>query len=75
MSMLLPQTLSIDGCKNIWVIKAPDSSCGIGIKLHARLEEILQSERGEQRRSQSDLLCSVSSQYACVYAKHPCIDL
>lgn len=48
MSVTHPQLLNIDGCKNIWVIKAPDSSCGIGIKLHSRLDDILQSERGNR---------------------------
>jgi hypothetical protein len=47
MAAAMPQLRHIDGFKNIWVIKAPDSSCGIGIKLHARLDEILQSERGD----------------------------
>lgn len=47
MAATLPQIRHIDGIKNIWVIKAPDSSCGVGIKLHARLDDILQSERGK----------------------------
>ena len=47
MAATLPQIRNIDGIKNIWVIKAPDSSCGVGIKLHARLDDILQSERGK----------------------------
>lgn len=47
MSVVHPQLLNIDGNKNVWVIKAPDSSCGIGIKLHSRLDDILESERGK----------------------------
>jgi hypothetical protein len=47
MGRIRTQSVQIDGCKNIWVIKAPDSSCGIGIKILSRLNDILQCEKGE----------------------------
>lgn len=36
----------MDGMKNIWVVKAPESSCGRGIKLFYKLEDILDWDRG-----------------------------
>eukprot|EP01034_Spumella_vulgaris_P024873 gene24873-31262_t len=36
----------MDGVKNIWVVKAPETSCGIGIKLFHKLSDILECERG-----------------------------
>lgn len=36
----------MDGMKNIWVVKAPETSCGRGIKLFYRLEDILDWDRG-----------------------------
>jgi hypothetical protein len=48
---LTPQFACVDGFRNIWVVKAPDSSCGIGIKVLYRLDDILQSERGMGSRT------------------------
>ena len=45
------QHRSIDGLRNVWVIKAPESSCGKGVKLFYRLQEILDCERGMGGRS------------------------
>jgi hypothetical protein len=36
----------INGSRNIWVVKAPEASCGTGLKLFYRLDDILESERG-----------------------------
>ena len=36
----------INGSKNVWVVKAPDASCGTGLKLLYRLGDILECERG-----------------------------
>ena len=36
----------MDGSKNIWVVKAPDASCGLGLKVLYRIEDILECERG-----------------------------
>lgn len=36
----------MDGNRNIWIMKSPDSSCGIGMRISYRLEEILDIERG-----------------------------
>lgn len=36
----------LDGFRNVWVIKAAESSCGIGITLFYRLQDILGSEKG-----------------------------
>jgi len=36
----------IDGCKNIWVVKAPEACRGLGLKVLYRLEDILECERG-----------------------------
>jgi hypothetical protein len=47
MCQLRRQYALIDGYKNIWVIKAPDSSCGVGIKVLSRLNDILQCEKGK----------------------------
>jgi hypothetical protein len=47
MARIRTQSVQIDGYKNIWVIKAPDSSCGIGIKILSRLNDILQCEKGK----------------------------
>lgn len=35
----------LDGYKNIWILKSPDSSCGIGMKILYKLEDILDLER------------------------------
>ncbi len=34
-----------DGYRNIWIVKSPDTSCGIGMKLAYRLDEIFELER------------------------------
>jgi hypothetical protein len=36
----------IDGTKNIWIVKAPDTSCGVGMKILYKLEDILDCEKG-----------------------------
>lgn len=41
----------IDGFQNLWVGKSPDSSCGIGIRLFHKLEDILDFERGMSGRT------------------------
>jgi hypothetical protein len=41
---------SLNGYMNIWIIKSPDSSCGIGMKLASRLEEILDVEKSMSGR-------------------------
>ena len=38
--------LFIDGTKNIWIVKAPDTCCGVGIKLLYRLADIIECEKG-----------------------------
>lgn len=40
----------IDGYRNIWLIKSPDSSCGIGMKLSYQIEEILEYEKNMSGR-------------------------
>lgn len=45
-----PQCL-VEGYRNIWVAKSPDSSCGKGIKLFSRLEDILDMERRMKGRT------------------------
>ncbi len=34
------------GFRNIWVVKAPDASCGLGLKLLYKLSDILSAEKG-----------------------------
>jgi len=34
------------GLRNSWIVKAPDASCGLGLKLLYRLNDILSAERG-----------------------------
>lgn len=34
------------GMRNVWVVKAPDASCGTGLRLLYRLSDILEAERG-----------------------------
>jgi Tubulin-tyrosine ligase family len=36
----------IDGFKNIWIVKAPDVSRGVGMQLLYRLDDILECEKG-----------------------------
>lgn len=44
---LTPQySPEFSGQRNIWVVKAPESSCGIGIKVLSRLNDILLCEKG-----------------------------
>ena len=38
--------MSIDGTKNIWIIKAPEACKGVGIKLLYKLHDILDCEKG-----------------------------
>ena len=37
---------TIDGFKNIWIVKAPDVSRGVGMQLLYRLDDILECEKG-----------------------------
>lgn len=41
----------IDGFQNLWVGKSPDSSCGIGIRIFYKLEDVLDFERGMSGRT------------------------
>lgn len=41
----------VDGYRNLWVGKSPDSSCGIGIRIFYKLEDILDFERGMSGRT------------------------
>ena len=34
------------GFRNVWIVKPPETSCGIGIKVFSRLEDILLCEKG-----------------------------
>lgn len=43
---LLSRQFFVDGLLNMWVIKSPDSSCGVGIRIFHRLDDILDCERG-----------------------------
>jgi hypothetical protein len=78
LSGLCPQLGSIDGFRNVWVVKAPDSSCGIGIKLQSQLDEILQSERGTVQHCDGSVVfalgvgCSAATFFYCflVLYKH-----
>jgi hypothetical protein len=78
LSRLCPQLGSIDGFRNVWVVKAPDSSCGIGIKLQSQLDEILQSERGTVQHCDGSVVfalgvgCSAATFFYCflVLYKH-----
>jgi hypothetical protein len=36
----------IDGMRNIWIIKAPDVSCGVGMQLSHNIQEILDFQKG-----------------------------
>lgn len=40
------QSHYVDGMNNVWIIKAPDTCCGVGMKLSHNLEAILECEQG-----------------------------
>jgi hypothetical protein len=40
----------LNGYRNIWIVKSPDSSCGIGMKLLYKLENILAIEKNMSNR-------------------------
>jgi Tubulin-tyrosine ligase family len=48
--LVLKKQLIIDGWRNIWIVKAPDVSRGLGMQLAYRLEDILECERGMSGR-------------------------
>ena len=37
---------NIDGIRNIWIVKAPDTSRGVGLQLLYRLQDILECQKG-----------------------------
>ena len=39
------------GMRNVWIVKAPDASCGLGLRLLYRLGDILEAERGVSGRT------------------------
>ena len=43
--------MSIDGTKNIWIIKAPEACKGVGIKLLHKLQDVLDCEKGMSGRT------------------------
>jgi hypothetical protein len=47
---VMDSQFSLNGYMNIWIIKSPDSSCGIGMRLASRLEEILEVEKSMSGR-------------------------
>lgn len=48
---VLRKQFNIDGMKNIWIVKAPDVSRGVGMQLLYRLDDILECERGMSCRT------------------------
>ena len=72
----LNKQFTLDGCRNIWVIKAPESSCGKGIKLFYRLQEILDCEKGMggrtvQKYLETPLLTSIGPTIGPTEPPHP----
>jgi hypothetical protein len=51
-ALLVPsRQYGINGTRNVWIVKAPEASCGTGLRLHHRLGDILECERGFGGRS------------------------
>lgn len=48
---VLRKQFYLDGMKNIWIVKAPDVSRGVGMQVLYRLEDILECERGMSCRT------------------------
>ena len=44
--MKIHRQFSMDGLKNVWVVKAPEACRGLGIKVLHRLDQILELEKG-----------------------------
>ncbi len=62
--------MSIDGTKNIWIIKAPEACKGVGIKLLYKLNDILDCEKGmggrtAQKYIENPLLVPFCKSHAC----------
>jgi hypothetical protein len=70
---VLRKQFDIDGMKNIWIVKAPDVSRGVGMQLLYRLEDILECERGMSCRTvqkyiENPLLSSSTSNVSNIIA-------